>query len=134
MKRFAFLSAIILSAIIFQGCSKKDDTSNPVNPVSTTPQGTWRISNFFSTMDETGNFAGYIFTFNSAGGVIATKGTLIKNGTWSETTTKFILSFGTDVLFSDLNNDWLKVEKLAASIKLKEDNPAQTDKLEFIRI
>ena len=45
-----------------------------------------------------------------------------------------IISFGTTPVFEDLNDDWLIVEKNSTSIKLKDDNPAQDDKLEFTKL
>jgi hypothetical protein len=64
----------------------------------------------------------------------ATKGAAIVSGTWSETSTKFIIDFGADPVLNKINDDWIKLEKSATFIKLKDDNPAQDDELHFVKI
>ena len=120
---------ISTSAFIFS-CSKNDDNNNPANP----PAGNWRISLYFDTGDETANFAGYSLTFAGNAVVTASNGVNTVTGTWSQTSTKYNLNFGTTPVFEDLNDDWLIVEKNSTSIKLKDDNPAQDDKLEFTKL
>jgi hypothetical protein len=56
------------------------------------------------------------------------------DGTWSETSTKFIIDFGTDPILSEINDDWLKIEKTSTLMKMKDDNPAQDDELHFSKI
>jgi hypothetical protein len=65
--------------------------------------------------------------------VTAVKGASTINGSWSESSTRFVLNFGTDPVFSKLNQDWLKTEKTATTLKLKDDNPGKDEKLEFIK-
>jgi hypothetical protein len=45
-----------------------------------------------------------------------------------------IIDFGADPILSELNDDWLKIEKSATFIKLKDDNPAQDDELHFTKL
>ncbi|NND63794.1 MAG: hypothetical protein HKN48_11460 [Flavobacteriaceae bacterium] len=46
--------------------------------------GTWIITYFFDTdSDETSDFNGYIFSFNTDGSLVATKGNNTVTGTWS---------------------------------------------------
>ncbi|MAN60202.1 MAG: hypothetical protein CMC08_10240 [Flavobacteriaceae bacterium] len=48
--------------------------------------GTWRISSFIdSGEDETTDFNGYVFTFNTDGSLVAVNGTTTVSGTWSVT-------------------------------------------------
>jgi len=75
-----------------------------------------------------------VFIFNSNGTVAATNGSINANGTWSQASSKFNIDFGVTPVFSDLNDDWLIVEKTATSIKLKDDNPARNEKLEFVKL
>jgi hypothetical protein len=122
---------IIFTMLLFSSCSKKDDAA----VINSTPAitGTYRISFYWDKKDETSNFSGYNFTFNSGGQATATKGGTTVKGTWSETSTKFIVDFGTDAVLSDLNDDWQIVEKTATSIKLKDDNPLQDDQVTFTK-
>ena len=137
MKNKLFFPLIGFLFMTLIGCSKSDATDNTTtngnggNP--TTPAGSWRISHYFDDRDETSDFAGYNFVFDNSGSVIATRSGASVTGTWSTTSTKFILSFGADPVLSELNDDWQIVERTSTSIKLKEDNPAQNDRLEFVR-
>lgn len=130
IKPFAVL-VIIFTILLSSSCSKKDD----VTVTNSTPAitGTYRISFYWDKKDETSNFSGYNFAFNSGGQATATKGGTTVKGTWSETSTKFIVDFGTDAVLSDLNDDWQIVEKTATSIKLKDDNPLQDDQVTFTK-
>ena len=125
--------AIAFAGIIFTSTScSKDSVSSNTSQSAT--DGNWRLSLYFDNSDETNKFSGYIFSFNSNGQVSATNGTNTVAGTWSQTSSKFILDFGATALFSDLNDDWLIEEKTAAAIKVKDDNPARNEKLQFIKL
>lgn len=120
----------ILTAGVLISCSNSDDNTN----ITGTPEGNWRISLYWDETDETSDFNGYTFTFGQNNILTATNGTTTKTGTYSQSSTKLVIDFGTDLLFGELNDDWLIVEKTNSSLKLKDDNPAQDDRLEFIRI
>jgi hypothetical protein len=126
----------ILVAIMMTGslasCSRSSDEI--ANPATTSTDGSWKVSFYWDKKDETSNFSGWSFAFNSGGTAVATRGSSTVNGTWSQTSSKFILSFGSDATLSDLNNDWLIVEKTGSIIKLKEDNPLQDDQLTLTKM
>ncbi len=111
-------------------CSNNDAIASNT---SGTPSGTWRVSLYWDSKDETYKFSGYNFTFATGGQVTATNGSSTVTGTWSESSSKFILDFGADPLFSKISDDYLKEEKTASSIKLKDDNPLKDEKLQFVR-
>ncbi len=137
MKKTLSLSRIFLVAlcgtILLASCSKSEDATNIVNQPNSI-DGSWRISYYFDNTDETADFAGYTFSFNSNGQLTAANGTNTITGTWSQTSSKLVISFGTDPFMSELNDDWLIEEKTSNSIKLKDDNPAQDDRLQFSRL
>ena len=70
---------------------------------------------------------------NSSGVLSALNGGTTVNGTWTETSSKVIIDFGTHPVLSDLNDDWLKEEKTTGTLKLKDDNPARDEKLQFVK-
>jgi hypothetical protein len=127
----ALVMVTIFTTLQSSSCSKKDDVVviNNSEPIA----GTWRVSFYWDKKDETADFTGYSFSFNSGAQVIATKGSTTVKGTWSESSSKFIINFGTDAVLSELNDDWQIVEKTTSSIKLKDDNPLQDDQLTFIK-
>ena len=105
-------------------------TSQIQNTISTNVQsGTWRITLFEdSGVDETNNFTGYNFTFNSSGDLNANNGSTDYNGTWSITNSNsnddnlddldFNINFNLSNNFQDLNDDWDFVSQTATKIEL----------------
>jgi hypothetical protein len=130
MHKIIRLISIIIILLNISSCSK-DNTTDPTN--TTPPTGLWRIDYYWDEKDETVDFSGYTFEFQSGGVLKASKGVIFVSGTWSETTTKFIIDFGADPVLK-INDDWLKIEKSATFIKLKDDNPAQDDELHFVKL
>lgn len=128
---YSLVTIVALCSLILISCSKKDDVSSITQG---SVNGTWRVSLYFDNSDETYKFSGYNFTFNSNGQLTATNGSNTITGTWSQGSSKFNISFGTTPVFEDLNDDWLTVEKTSTSIKLKDDNPARNEQLQFIRL
>ena len=122
------IAALIISITLFS-CKKKNDTTTN----NTNFTGTWKISLSWDQKDETGNFTPYTFMFNSGGVLMAHTSTTAITGTWSETSTRFTINFGSDPVLSDLNGNWLITEKTASTLKLKDDNPAQDDQLHFVK-
>lgn len=132
LPKIFYLLALFIAAQLLQSssCSKSDDQSVIAGDYS----GSWKISLYFDNTDETAHFAGYTFTFNNGGQLIATNGSNTATGTWSTSSSKLIINFGTTPNFSDLNDDWLIEVKTSTSINLKDDNPAQNDKLQFTKL
>jgi hypothetical protein len=126
--------AIILAAhmMLSSTCSKDDDVIAPGSGGNIT--GNWKVSLYYdNSKDETYKFSGYTFIFNSSGVLSAINGGTTVNGTWTETGSKLVIDFGAHPVLSDMNDDWLREEKTAASIKLKDDNPARDEKLQFVK-
>ncbi|RXK59400.1 hypothetical protein ESA94_14805 [Lacibacter luteus] len=123
------LSLYTVLFVCMVSCKKETTTNNNVDLQS----GTWRINYYWDTKDETSSFTSYIFMFNSGGSIMAHTSTSMVTGTWSETATKLTLNFGSDPVLSGLNGDWLKTEKTTTSLKLKDDNAGQDDKVYFVK-
>lgn len=124
-----YLFFLFLITSLISCSSKKSD--NPPGTVDL-KQGTWRISLYWDKKDETTNFTTYIFMFGTGGTFMAHQGAALITGTWSENNNRITISF-TDANLSKLNNNWLIVEKTNTSLKLKDDNPAQDDQLQFTK-
>ena len=89
-----FLSkiALIATMILTMASCSSDDDNGPSNNTGAEIQqiqnqvesGAWRITSFIdSGQDETSDFTGYIFNFNSDGTIVATNGSNTESGTWS---------------------------------------------------
>ncbi|MFC4739614.1 hypothetical protein ACFO3U_06365 [Flavobacterium ponti] len=85
--------------------------------------GTWYISYYFDDVDETSNYNGYNFTFNSNGTSIAIKNSTSINGTWSNYIDsgqeKLELVFD-GLTLDELEDDWRIIEFSSNIIKLKD--------------
>lgn len=114
-----------LIGLLITSCSSDDDgsTNNNAEEIAqienTAISGIWRITNLNdSGEDETSDFAGYDFTFNSDGSLVATNGTNTITGTWSVTDDNDDSDSADDIEFNilfpvsdtndfeDLNEDW----------------------------
>lgn len=105
-------------------CKKNDDSKNKdddtINLIENNVEsGTWRITKFIDSGDnETNNFSGYNFTFNSSGTLNTNNGSNDYSGTWSITDSNsnddddsfddldFNIYFNLTNIFEDLNDDW----------------------------
>ena len=119
-----FVTAIISLALL--SCEKdsnaKDDTGSTTSSIVSL--GSWKITLFNdSGKDETSDFSGFAFTFNSNGSVTSVKNTNTVTGTWStgidDSQNKLILNFGTTIPFDDLNEDWDILERTLVKIRLQ---------------
>jgi hypothetical protein len=121
----------VIILLLFVSCSKKKDDTNTPGSINL-KEGTWRVSFYWDTKDETSDFAGYALMFGDGGVLMAHKGASMYTGTWSQTSTKLTINF-TDATLSELNDDWLITESSSSLIKLKDDNPAQDDQLHLAK-
>ncbi|MFT4851309.1 MAG: hypothetical protein ACI83B_003875 [Sediminicola sp.] len=91
MKNYQILFTFLIVAMTALFSCKNDDNSNNNDNQTSADQtteivqtGTWRITSFIdSGDDETSDFNGYTFTFNTDGSLVAVKGNTIVSGTWS---------------------------------------------------
>lgn len=133
-------------ALLFISCSS--DNSDDVNAANSmadiqeisdlVSNGTWTITNFVdSGSDETANFTGYGFSFNSDGNLVADNGSNTVNGTWSVTDDSgsddsnddssiddssddidFNIFFASPSNFNELSEDWDIVSRTDSRIEL----------------
>ncbi|WKK67027.1 hypothetical protein [Lutimonas zeaxanthinifaciens] len=151
-KRFYFSFLVIICFnLIFSACSNSDDdgdvndNSEQITQVENTVEsGTWRITNFIdSGENETSDFTGYNFSFNSDGSLVATNGTDTLTGTWSVTDDSsgsdddidFNIFFPVPDTndFEDLNDDWDIISYTSTRIELIDISGGNggTDNLTF---
>ena len=125
MKKIVFY--LLVFSVLFFSC-KKDD-SNPsistCNVTSTVSTGNWRITYYWDTdHDETNNFIGYSFVFNTNGTVTATKAANTITGTWTtrndDNKIKLVLSFSSPADFIEISDDWHTIERTDSKIKLQD--------------
>lgn len=148
-KIFLISAALCLVASIFS-CSSDDSGDSTTIPtqtevVSTVTSGTWRITNYVdSGNNETNDFAGYNFTFNSNNVLMATNGTNEYIGSWSVTNDSsnddspsndldFNIGFSGPVKFAELTDDWDIVSRTSTKLVLIDVSGGNggTDNLTF---
>jgi hypothetical protein len=125
-------------SIIFSSCTKEDNAVNNVADAVT--NGTWRVTHFSErSNNETSDFNGYTFTFQSNGKIIASKNGVAKEGNWSESTSsnKLIIDLGAksdaNKPLGELSDDWVIVSKTDTKINLTDDNSSSNELLEFTK-
>jgi len=87
--------------------------------------GDWYVTYFFDDVDETGDFADYVFNFATNNTATATNGANITDGTWStsagdETELELNLNFGVIDPLDELAEDWDVLEVTNDIIRLKD--------------
>jgi hypothetical protein len=150
---FSFLVMLSFS-LMSSTCSSDDDdgglndNSQQISQIENIVEsGTWRITNFIdSGENETSDFTGYDFLFNSDGSLIATNGTDTLDGTWSITEDSSSSSSNADDIdfniffpvpdtsdFEDLNDDWDIISSTSTKIELIDISGGNggTDNLTF---
>ncbi len=131
----------LLAAFVFMfsavSCSNNNDDNIPIilpvsiqNQVQTNAQsGNWRITKFVdSGTDETSNFAGYIFKFNTNGVINVSSGSNGYDGAWNISDSNsnddtqddlhFNINFSITNDFDDLSDDWNFVSQSPSKIEL----------------
>ena len=125
-------------AMMSTSCSSDDDSSSnnsqQIAEIEGIAQsGAWRITNFVdSGQNETADFNGYDFNFNSDGSLVASNGTTTLTGSWSVTDDDsssddsndddidfnifFPVPESND--FEDLNDDWDVISTSSTRIEL----------------
>ncbi len=92
MKKKNFIYGLVMATVLFTACTDDaDDSNNFANLqadietiTDNLTDGSWSITNFIdSGQNETGNFTGYGFSFNSDGSLVADNGSVTETGTWS---------------------------------------------------
>lgn len=146
MKSNNLFYTLMVFALLFISCSS--DNSDDVNAANIMADiqeisdlvstGTWTITNFIdSGSDETTNFTGYGFSFNSDGNLVADNGSNTVNGTWSVTDDSgsdgsnddssiddssddidFNIFFASPSNFNELSEDWDIVSRTESRIEL----------------
>lgn len=141
--------AIVLTLLVFSigGCEDESSSSqSDINQITEDmSSGTWKITEFIdSGEDDTSDFTGYLFTFNSSGSLVATKGSTTYTGNWSVTEDSgddspndldFNIFFNLTNQFEDLNDDWDIVSHTSTKIELIDVSGGNggTDNLTFER-
>ncbi len=133
---FSFLVMLSFSLMLLACSSDDDDVKDNSQQISQieniVESGTWRITNFIdSGKNETSDFTGYDFLFNSDGSLIATNGTNTIDGTWSITDDSSSSSSSDDDIdfniffpvpdtndFEDLNDNWDIISSTSTKIEL----------------
>ncbi len=142
MKQLAYLSLFGLFFLIAScenSLTDDDSSSQDISVIISEENALWRISYFWDKdKDETNDFQGYTFTFESDGKLEAKKGDQLQAGTWrviqDDGRQKFVIDLGQLSPLEELTDDWLILEKSSTVIKLKDDNDEHLEELHFSKI
>lgn len=156
--KLMILVVLITYVFVMMSCSKDDDNNNADGTTSAdqvtqiAQNGDWRVTLFNdSGENETSDFNGYTFNFNTDGSLVATNGSNTVTGTWSVTDDSSNSSSDDDGNstddddfniffpvpdtndFEDLNDDWDIISVSDTKIELIDvsDGNGGTDLLTF---
>lgn len=135
------MKALFLSVLVaFTALSCERTATEDATITQVTTSGTWKVSLFSERgNDETSDFAGYTFTFNTDGSLRAVRNGVTTTGTWSlaNSSTQFNIDLGPK---SDLNkplgeltDDWKVLSNTTTEIRLTDDNASSAEFLTFSR-
>lgn len=119
-------------------CNTNSGSVGNQNFASILTNGTWHVSYYFDESDETSNYKGYNFTFNSNGTVVVVKEKNTIAGNWSTFVNSgqdiFLLKFD-DSKLDELEDDWKITEFTTTNVRLKNKNSSDgaTDYLYFTK-
>lgn len=119
-------------------CNTNSSSVGNQNFASILTNGTWHVSYFFNKIDETSNYNGYNFTFNSNGTVMVVKEKNTIAGNWSTLVNSgqdiFLLKFD-DSKLEELEEDWKITEYTTTNVRLKNESSSigDTDYLYFTK-
>jgi hypothetical protein len=150
MKALLLIPAL---AIILASCSKNDTTSDPAADLavknSIVVQSDWKITQYTdSGIDETSDFSGYKFKFNTDGTLVAIASDATFNGNWvlslgnvksddsgnnssDDNLNKLTISITGSKKMDHLSHKWLTDKITATEIWLRDDNVASNEILRF---
>lgn len=138
MKKMLFYSLLLGITLSVTSCDRSDNIDSNTNQIVTS--GSWRITLFIdSGNNETSDFAGYTFTFNTGGNLAAMKNGNTVNGTWSvsASSNKFNIDLGPKTAanqpLGELTEDWKILSSSATEIKLTDDNASSSEFLTFTK-
>ena len=119
-------------------CNTNSGSVGNQNFVLIVTNGTWNVSYYFDDSDETLNFKGYNFTFNSNGTIMVVKEKNTIAGNWSTFVNSgqniFLLKFD-DSRLDELEDDWKITEFTSTNVRLKNKDASDgaTDYLYFTK-
>ncbi len=162
MKKKINCSWMVILVFIFSSCTSDDGNADmtanldglveEVQNLVTT--GSWSITSYIdSGIDETDDFAGYTFTFNADGSLLAANGSNQIEGSWSVTgedssdsssddsmdddrdDIDFNIFFASPDRFAELTEDWDIVSRTDSRIELIDisGGDGSTDRLILVR-
>lgn len=136
----ASLLKLILILALFTSCSNNNDDDLVFTAGQVATSGTWRVTLFTdSGNNETSDYTGYNFTFNTDGTLTVVKGAVTKTGTWSfvSSSSKFNIDLGPKLdankPFGELTDDWKILSTSPTEIRLSDDNSSSNEQLTFTK-
>ncbi len=110
---------------LIESCENNTNTNpDPTQFETDLTTGVWYVTYYFDDYDETDNYQGYQFVFNTNGNATASNGTYTVNGSWEynydDNIPEFELDFGDIVPLDELDEDWEIIEASSEIIKLRD--------------
>lgn len=126
MKKLTWV-LIPLFAFTIISCGEDADLGNPNTVTDVVTSGSWKVHQYVdASQDQTGDFNGYLFSFNRNGTLTVDCNGVSCTGTWTEdkATRKITLNINNPTaVLARINNEWSVAEINAALINLSNNSP-----------
>lgn len=129
MKTLTNLSILLFVIISMSSCKNKNGSASPTSSIVT--NGTWRVTYYWDkTKDETADFSGHTFQFNSNGNLLISHSSMNVTGNWMHEhddsnggiDKMHFSNCGTTSPYDNLNDDWVITSQTNSKIELKDDH------------
>jgi hypothetical protein len=133
---------MLCTLALLTGCSDDDDDPlRAVDVINNVSGGTWQVTQYLDNgVDETTDYNGYTFTFETSNVLKALKDGVTTNGTWSagvdDGVVELVLNFSSPAALIEISDDWDVLENSTNKIRLEDDSDSGTgtDILVFERL
>jgi hypothetical protein len=136
---------LIALTISLVSCSKSNDNNVTPSNTNKTEQvtGNWTVNYYLdSGKEESSDFAGYTFAFNSGDVLEAINGATTFTGTWTIgsssskddiSSNRLVITISGNKVMQKLQHDWLIVKITTNAIWLRDDNVLNNEEIHFVR-
>lgn len=131
MKNFTKLVILTLIMASLVSCKKKVEEKKKDLVMQAITTGLWYVEKYLEgTSDISGDFAGYIFKFNTDGTVTGDKSGVISNGTWSGDAVNYSITSnftGAGDPVGKLNGIWKITDSYWDYVEAEKNTPSGKD-------
>lgn len=148
MKKFLYVTVMMISTAVVTSCSKRNDLSTSTNNSNQSSSetslsdilkaGPWVIDYYVDEDDKSADFTGYVFNFKSDGSLSLQKGNESYTGQWQalneDGVNKVYINVNTINVVQKLNDKWQLKNLNNTKLDMRNDDPKRSEFLNIKRV